>query len=210
MKPKTLIKPFYFVLALLVALGLSGCGNKKTTKESSNYKDTKSMVIDILKTPEGKKAMKGGQGGSTTQGTKSSSSSSSGDGEGDSSSDGSGGSGGDSASGGGSGDSESKSSSGSSGMKAQSQDISKLVKEENKKAMKTMSSDPEFQKAIIAGMKTPEFQNTLRVEMIQMMAQMQQGLMKTQGTQQKSKKGGGGESAGGGGGGGGGKGKMGQ
>lgn len=180
---------FYLVLALLlVVFSLSGCGSKKSAKESSNYKDTKHMVIDILKTPEGKKAVtQASKGESTsTQSSKDSGSSS------DSSGDGGG---------------KEESSGGSTGMKTQSQDVPKLVKEENKKMLKTLSADPEFQKAVIAAMKTPEVQSTLRVEMLQMMSQMQQGLMKTK---EKSKSGG--DSSGGseGGGGGGSKGKMGQ
>lgn len=191
---------FYLVLALLLLVfSLSGCGSKKSAKSSSNYKDTKHMVIDILKTPEGKKAV--------TQASKgeSASTQSKDSGSGGGSSDGGGGSesSSDSSGGGESGGSS------SSGMKTQSQDVEKLVKQENKKMLKTFSSDPEFQKAVIAAMKTPEVQNTLRIEMLQMMSQMQQGLMKT-----KSKSGGGSSAEGGDGGseGGGGesKGKMGQ
>lgn len=155
-------KAFYLVLAILLSLTLSGCGSKKSMRESPSYKDTKHMVIDILKTPEGKKAL--------LQSTKGENSES-GDSE---------------ESGGSESSNEEEKTSKSSGMKTQSKEIAKIVKQESKKQMKSLSSDPEFQKAVIAATKTPEFQNALRIEMIQIMTQMQQGLMKSQG--QKSKK----------------------
>ncbi|HBI02866.1 MAG TPA: hypothetical protein DDY49_02410 [Paenibacillaceae bacterium] len=180
---------FYLVLAILLSLTLSGCGNKKSMRESSNYKDTKHMVIDILKTPEGKKALQQNAKGESSKSEESGESSKSGESEGSKD--------------------EGSSNSESGSMKSQSKDIEKIIKQENKKQMKTMSSDPEFQKAIIAATKTPEFQNSLRIEMVQIMAQMQQGLMKPQsGEKKKGGKSGGGD--GGSDGGGGEKGKMGQ
>lgn len=162
---------FYLVLAILLSLTLSGCGNKKSMRESSDYKDTKHMVIDILKTPEGKKALKQSEEESDESGETEES------GESDESE----------------GSEEEGSNSESGGIKAKNKDIEKIIKEENKKQMKTMSSDPEFQKAIIAATKTPEFQNALRIEMVQIMTQMQQGLMKGKGEQQGKGEGGGGE-----------------
>lgn len=158
---------FYLVLAILLSLTLSGCGNKKSMKESSDYKDTKHMVIDILKTPEGKKALKQSIKGESGESGESG------------------------------GSKEEGSSSESDGMKVQNKDIAKIVKQENKKQMKTMSSDPEFQKAIIAATKTPEFQNALRIEMVQIMAKMQEGLMKEEGGKKgKSEEQSGGDSGG--------------
>lgn len=158
---------FYLVLAILLSLTLSGCGNKKSMKESSDYKDTKHMVIDILKTPEGKKALKQSIKGESGEFGESG------------------------------GSKEEGSSSESDGMKVQNKDIAKIVKQENKKQMKTMSSDPEFQKAIIAATKTPEFQNALRIEMVQIMAKMQEGMMKEEGGKKgKSEEQSGGDSGG--------------
>ncbi|MBQ4901759.1 spore gernimation protein [Paenibacillus sp. Marseille-P2973] len=147
----------WFVCILcLFTLPLAACGSEQSASSSQGgggYKDTKSMVIDILKTDDGKKAIYealsgssgGGQGGSSS-GSGSSSDSGS-DSESESGSGGSGESGGSGGSGGGSGG-------GGFGIKMilpgqSSEQIRMAVKEtitapEYKKELEKIMTDPQF------------------------------------------------------------------
>ncbi|WP_243643808.1 spore germination lipoprotein GerD [Tepidibacillus fermentans] len=55
---------------LLISLFFSGCNAVKSPSSSPNYKEMKQMVIDILQTDEGKKAIKEAASGTSVGGNK--------------------------------------------------------------------------------------------------------------------------------------------
>ncbi|CEH30924.1 hypothetical protein AM501_13735 [Aneurinibacillus migulanus] len=149
MKRFTTPKVYTLSSILLLAVILTGCGGGNQQKEkstSANYNETKQMVVDILKTKEGKKAIK-----EATKGNRMSTQSIQGGGNAGGGGDGGGGQGG-----------------GGEGSGAQIQQMmqdpkfansmAKAMQEENKKLIKDLMKDPEYQKMMLNVMKDPEYQ----------------------------------------------------
>ena len=195
---------FFMVLFLL-----SACNNQgqQQQKAEPDYKETKTMVLDILKTDEGKKAiqetikepgvlMKEATIQSTVEKTLT----------------------------------DPKNQQGFKEMMKDpkvAESFAKAIQDEHKKIIKDLMKDPEYQQMLIKVMKDPKFEENLlevmnssayrqqamsimkdslespmfKIEMIDLMVEAQKEAMKPE----KKEKGGGGEGGGGGGGGGGGK-----
>ncbi|BAU26064.1 spore germination protein D [Aneurinibacillus soli] len=207
-------KPIRYVLTSMLALSLftTGCGGgspEKSSSTSGNYNETKQMVVDILKTKEAQKAIKESSGGSGKMSIQST------------------------------GDPKAM----EDHLKTQTHEmmqdpkfaaaLAKAMQEENKKLLKNLMKDPEYQKMMLSIMKDPEHQKTVtqsmqspayrqqtmtimkealqspmfRMEMVTLMQKAQEQLMKpeTKGKEQKGGQQGGQQKGGGKGGGGGGK-----
>lgn len=67
MRGNRLLIPFLTAISIVLA----GCGAEPSTGGQTTYKDMKTMVIDILKTDEGKKAIQSSQSGSSSGGEQS-------------------------------------------------------------------------------------------------------------------------------------------
>ncbi|ERI06746.1 spore germination lipoprotein GerD [Aneurinibacillus aneurinilyticus] len=139
MKRFTASKGYILFSILLIAVILAGCGGGKQQKEKSttaSYNETKHMVVDILKTKEGQKAIK-----EAMKGNRMSTQSKQGAGQG----------------------------SGAGGeMTIQAHEMmkdpkfagamAKAMQEENKKLIKDLMKDPEYQKMMLNTMKDPDYQ----------------------------------------------------
>jgi spore germination protein D len=122
---------YTFVSFVLLTSLVTGCGGKQEKEGSaSSYKESKQMVIDILKTKEGQKAIKEAMKGSR-------------------SSSGQGGDGGE----------EMKIQAHDMMQDPKfASSMAKAMKEENQKLLKDLMKDPEYQKMMLNIMKDPEYQ----------------------------------------------------
>ncbi|WCN37671.1 spore germination lipoprotein GerD [Aneurinibacillus uraniidurans] len=196
--------PIRYVLTSILVLSLftTGCGGgEKSSSTSGNYNETKQMVVDILKTKEAQKAIKEASGGSGKMSIQSTGDSKAMEGQ----------------------------------LKSQTHDmmqdpkfaaaLAKAMQDENKKLLKSLMKDPEYQKMMLGVMKDPEYQKMViqsmhspayrqhtmtvmkealqspmfRMEMINLTQKAQEQLMKPE-TKGKEQKGGqqGGQQKGGG------------
>lgn len=150
-------------VALLTSCGAGG------QSQGADYKETKTMVLDILKSDDGKKAIQKAQGGGSSGGG-----------------DEGGGEGGEGSGGGGGGGSQMKSLSVGDQQMLQTAvkdvltaegttqiiqnlmkdpkfagDFAKTIKKENKQLLKDLMKDPEYQKDLAVVMKNPEYEKML-------------------------------------------------
>ncbi|WP_035100087.1 spore germination lipoprotein GerD [Aneurinibacillus terranovensis] len=149
------VRYFYLILAFTMVTGC-GAGGGNTNASSPDYREMKPMVVDILKTTEGKQAIKEAMQGSDESGGQQ---------KGGMSTKSTGGSGGQ----GGSNQSQGGGDTGDTTMKIHQmmQDpkiaasFAKTMTEENRTLIKGLIKDPEYQRMLMDVMRDPQFEKVL-------------------------------------------------